>query len=104
MHELEFGSCDHRNLNDSEEQNQYQREDKCELDHGRACFTSHQTPFATEMTFWMTELKKAGSVSVVDAHEMRARATIAAATRTRAYSAVACPDSDFMVGLLVWVE
>ena len=47
------------------------------------------------MTRDITVLKNDGSMSVVDAHAIKASATTAAATNTRAYSAVACPACSF---------
>jgi hypothetical protein len=82
-----------RNLDDSEKHNEHERQDKGEFDHSRSSLSSHAR-FATEMTFCITVLKKDGSMSVVDAQEMSARATTAAATITRAYSAVAWPDCE----------
>ena len=55
---------------------------------------------ANPRTRLTTALKNDGSTSDPAAQEMRARATIAAATMTKAYSAVACPDSDFIAHLL----
>jgi hypothetical protein len=87
--QLDLRSCHHCNLHDPEQQNQY----KGELDHCRAALCAHAL-FATEMTFCITVLKNDGSMSVLEAHPIRARATTAAATITRAYSAVAWPDCD----------
>lgn len=50
----------------------------------------------------MIEEKKSGKADEPEAHEMRATATTAAATITRAYSAVAWPRSDFMAASFLW--
>jgi hypothetical protein len=85
---LDLRTSDDSDLHDAKEHHEHQREDKSELDHGGPSLHSHAR-FATEMTFCITVLKNEGSMSVVDAHEINARATTAAATITRAYSAVA---------------
>jgi hypothetical protein len=90
MNQLYLRSCDNRDLDDAEKHDEHQRENKGEFDHRGSPVAAHAR-FATETTFCMTLLKNDGSMSVVDAHEIKARATIAAATITRAYSAVACP-------------
>ena len=92
---MDLGASDDGNLDDAKQQNEDEREDECELHDNRASL--RHAPFAIETTFWMTELKNAGRASVVDAHEISASATMAAATRTRAYSAAAWPDS-FRIG------
>jgi hypothetical protein len=86
--ELDLGPGDNGYLNDSEKHDKHQWQHEGELDHGGPSLTGHAR-FATDMTFCMTVLKKDGSISVVEAHEMSANATTAAATSTRAYSAVA---------------
>jgi hypothetical protein len=93
MDQLYLRTRDDCNLDDPEQDNEHEGEHKCELHHGRAAIRSHAR-FATEMTFCITVLKNDGSMSVVEAQEMSARATTAAATMTRAYSAVAWPSCD----------
>jgi hypothetical protein len=89
MDHLDLGASNDGNLDDPEEHDQDHRHHQSELHDGTPSLSHHPIPFATEITFCITVLKNDGSMSVVDAHVMRASATIAAATRTSAYSAVA---------------
>jgi hypothetical protein len=87
--QLDLGSRDHSNLDDPDCEDEHKRHDECELDDSTPAFSRGHTPSANEMIFCITVLKNDGNISVVDAHVMRAIATMAAATSTRAYSAVA---------------
>jgi hypothetical protein len=89
MDQLDLGPGNDRHLDDPEQHEQDHGYHQGELHHGAAALGDHPIPFATEITFCMTVLKNDGSMSVVEAQVMRASATIAAATRTSAYSAVA---------------
>jgi hypothetical protein len=101
MEKLDLRSRNNSHFHDPEHENEEQRQHECELDHCGTALGSDHHPFAIEMTRDITVLKNDGSMSVVDTQAINASATTAAATNTRAYSAVACPACSFSLDNMV---
>jgi hypothetical protein len=88
--DFELGSSYEGHFDETEHKGQHEGNNESELDDCAASL-GHPigAPFATEVTFFSTVEKKEGSRSVDVAQMINARAIAAAATMTRAYSAVA---------------